>query len=91
MIIKYFATNEDGHIGKYEIDTKQREYVEHNEDVVVTETYNFSGGRGKRCVWQRNLEVVKQQLIERLKNEIKYVENMTENDVIDYTSDGYQY
>jgi hypothetical protein len=91
MIIQYFAIDEDDNIGKYEIDTKQREYVSHNDDTVTTETYNFSEERGRRWVWQRNLGVVKQQLIERLKNGIKWVEGLTESDVKDYTSSGYEY
>ena len=90
MKIDYFDINEDGCIGKYDIDTEDKEYVSHSDYLVFTQNQNWCGVKTGRIVPRdRKFEVVKQQLIQSLKEQLKKIEELTENDVDDYTSKEY--
>jgi hypothetical protein len=76
MTIKYFRPNEFGEIFCYEIDTTDREYVSHSDDIV-----SINEGYGRPTEYSRRFEVVKKRLVDMLMKRLLDVQEMEEKDV----------
>jgi hypothetical protein len=89
MKIKYFAVDEEGCIGKYMIDTDQKEYVSHTDTVVVTRNYDFDGNPLREMTWRRNFDDLILDMMADLRDKMDAFECLCEGDVDDYTTEEY--
>lgn len=76
MTIKYYLVTEYGEIGSYEIDTTDREYKSHTDDVVL-----INEGCGKPTSYTRNFEDAKADLIDSIKEQLAAAYKLTEDSI----------